>query len=142
MQRTGLQRSSTALTAFFLTATLCGFAGSSAANTGKEEHIIREVIAVGEIESPSELVGLPYYYDSSEKSADDLTFKHSEPIAHVTREPNSKSRTVARLTNGHPVKVLKIQKDWLKISWKTDEVQNQGWLKKTFVEKNTIHAHR
>ena len=141
MQRQGLQRLSTIFTTVLLSATLCAFTKSEA-NTGMEEHVIREVIAVGDIESPSELVGIPSYFDSAEKIVNEPALNRTEPAAQVMLEPHSKSKTVARLNNGHPVKVLKSQKDWLKISWTTDDTLNQGWLKKTFVEKNAIHAHR
>ena len=120
---------------------LCATITHSEANTGSLEDVSRTVIGKGELEPPSDLVGLPQLIevaDDSPRAAN--TDSRYDLFADVMNLPGGKGKFVARLKNGQSVKVLQAKKNWLKISW--DESRNQGWLKKSFVEGNIIHAHR
>jgi hypothetical protein len=60
----------------------------------------------------------------------------------VKSAPSENSRTIALVKSGQAVKVLKAKDSWMKITWQIDNTLNQGWLKKTYVEGKSIHAHR
>jgi uncharacterized protein YgiM (DUF1202 family) len=60
----------------------------------------------------------------------------------VMSAPSENSRTIALVKSGQTIKVLKVKDNWMKITWQTDNTLNQGWLKKSYIEGKTIHAHR
>lgn len=120
----------------------CIFVAQSEANTDTEE-ITRTVIAKGEFEPPSDLIGLPQLLVASDDAGQSTTTDNTSALStHVMNAPTGKGRPIARLKHGQQVKVLQSKNSWLKISWKSNESWGQGWLKKSFVEGNTIHAHR
>lgn len=125
----------------FVALALCATITQTEANTGSLEEVSRTVIGKGELEPPSDLVGLPQLIEIADDSPKSATAdSRYDLFADVMNLPGGKGKFIARLKNGQSVRVLQVKKYWLKISW--NESRNQGWLKKSFVEGNAIHAHR